>query len=242
MQEFGERLLARASVRTGLKRCGFEYVVTCGRASARSRGHRRCAASGIDLPPARPVPLERRHDEIAGPCASTPYDFARELVDGQVVVGERITDRGDHLVGLVRQSSASPPAPGRPGGNADSAPVHNGRSSSGNRCTVPRGPNVFTSRPPAAPTPRVAPSTRSATDTSPAASDLRMRPTHRPYGVHRRLRSGLGQVMPPHPPGNHGLPGRSPCPSARDGSGQLLTSAAARQRTLQFDDGSPAAE
>ena len=30
-------------------------------------------------------------------------------------------------------------------GKADNAPTHVARSSAGNRCTVPRGPNVFTS-------------------------------------------------------------------------------------------------
>ena len=57
-------------------------------------------------------------------------------------------------------------------GTAPSAPVHSGRSVVGSRCTVPRGPYVFTrlrsfhsaSRTVA----RVAPSTRSPTDTSAA--------------------------------------------------------------------------
>jgi hypothetical protein len=41
---------------------------------------------------------------------------------------------------ILIDSGTEPPA-----GTAPSAAVHSGRSAAGNRCTVPRGPNVFTS-------------------------------------------------------------------------------------------------
>jgi hypothetical protein len=49
-------------------------------------------------------------------------------------------------------------------GSADTAPVHSGRSLAGSRCTVPRGPNVFT---------------RLCSDCTAARTSLRVRPVSR---------------------------------------------------------------
>ncbi len=54
------------------------------------------------LTPARPQGLEGGHHRLTGPGPGAGDDRLRELVDGQLRAGQRVGDRGEHLLGLLR--------------------------------------------------------------------------------------------------------------------------------------------
>ncbi len=162
------------------------------------------------LPPARPVPLEGGHHQIARPGPGPGDHLNAELVNCQVVVSQSRTDRGDHLSSLLRrhphrrrsrrdrplqrrqrthptgqlicrQQMHSPPRPKR----LHQTPVN------------PQSPlNVL-------PSPLLHPNRNRDL---PRRQHLRMSPSHRPHHLRRPAHHRTTQPMPPHPPPNNRFP------------------------------------
>ena len=57
------------------------------------------------MPPSRPQILECGHDTIASPLADQVDDGLVQLVDGQFLIFERVTDGINDLVGLLRRQA-----------------------------------------------------------------------------------------------------------------------------------------
>ena len=79
-------------------RVGVGHVPTLVRPEAQ---HAAVGRGARQLPPARPLVLERVHRPLDGPGAGTRGDGVRQVVHRQLGIFQRITNRRDHLVGLI---------------------------------------------------------------------------------------------------------------------------------------------